>query len=770
MAVLLISIVYFLSNYFLKKEQEKKLKEEIKKASEQIRAAEEKYRQMFRENKTILLMIDFLTLKIIDANDSALSFYGYSLKEFKNKKFVEIDPAFEKNIRILDEKFSHTNYRSKHSLSNGESVAVEVFVSLIKTGKEKFIYVGIYDVSKEEEVKRALVSTEEKYRAIVENIQDGLIMISNFKIIFVNNAITRMLGWDKFEILGKGFEKFVVPEDLPRIRNYYLKILSGENVPKEHITRLLHKDGSYVTVNNHLGLFRVGNKRYIVGTVKDITQTYKVQKALEESEKRYRELFENNIVGIYRADAVGKLIIANESFVKMLGYDTFTEMKDINLFEFYLSGESKEEFKQKLFEEGQLKGFEHRLKKRNGSIIYVRETAHVTRDKKGNILYYEGIVEDITLMKKTLERLKTSEERSARIIEAIPDPLFELSPTGRILNVRNWGVFGNAEDVDDYIGESFENLLPENSIREFREVFAEVFASGSVTSMLVSYIEGEENSHFELRFIKIDKDLVLVLSRDVTEIVEYENTLVKAKEAAEKANKLKSEFLAQMSHEIRTPLNTILSFTQLIDEECRGKVSEELNESFDSIQRGGKRLLTTIELILRTSEVQAGIYEKYVEEFSLISILNDVISELRILAEKKGLKLQFEKKVERGIIQGDKFSVSHIFINLINNAIKYTNQGYIKVTVREEKDVFVVTVEDTGIGIKEEYIEHIFEPFSQEDSGYTRKFEGTGLGLSLVKKYVELNNGEIKVESEKGKGTVFTVILPKEPDEKNNEE
>ncbi len=757
------SFLYFIGKFFFIINHEQKLKEEVEKATKKILASNEKYQQMFRNNKSILLLVHPVSGKILDANNSALEFYGYSLEELKNINFNEIDSSFKDAANILSTSLGHTNYRAKHKLADGQYVAVDVYVGSIKTSFEEFLYVGVYDVSREERAQNALMDIEEKYKAIIENIQDGLFMIHEFKLVYVNPVAATMLGRKANEIIGKNFDEFVAPEDLPMVRERYIKRKEGQEIQREYVANFLHKDGSRVTMNVHLGTFMLGGELYTVGTLKDVTTAYKAQKALEESEKQYRELFENIPVGIYRTSVEGEFILANDVFVKMLGYDSLTELQKIKVDEgkFYVDEESKEKFRTTLSKYGTIKGFEYRLRKKDGKIIYIRESARANKDADGNVEYYEGIVEDITLMKRTLERLKVSEERNAKILDSIPDPIFELSPAGKILNVRNWEMFKDVDDVNEYIGESFEELIPDVSINEYKESFTKAYSEGEITEMNISYIEENEESHFELRILKIDRDLILVMVRDITEIVEYENVLIKAKEAAEKSDRLKSEFLAQMSHEIRTPLNAILSFNQLIEEECKSKVSEEFLPAFDSIQRGGARLLNTIELILRNAEVQAGTYEMNVELISLGSILSDIVADQKIFAQRKGLTLTLEKKVQKPLLEADKFTVSQIFINLIENAIKYTSKGFVKVTLYEKKEnLLAVDVEDSGIGIEKEFLPHLFDPFSQEDTGYTRKFEGTGLGLSLVKKYVELNNGEIMVESEKGKGTKFTVVLP----------
>lgn len=238
-----------------------------------------------------------------------------------------------------------------------------------------------------------------------------------------------------------------------------------------------------------------------------------------------------------------------------------------------------------------------------------------------------------------------------------------------------------------------------------------------------------------------------------------EEELIKAKEMAEKSNKLKSEFLAQMSHEIRTPVSAIFCFADLIKSGLGDSISEDIEIGFEAIANGSKRLMRTIDLILDMSSIQTGNYEPKIQSINLDKILRDVILEFTPQLEKKEVSLNYIENRAEPIIKGDPYTVTNIFISLIDNAIKFTHFGEITIKVYTGKNKTFVDVSDTGIGISEEYLKDLFSPFSQEEQGYTRRYDGTGLGLALVKKYCELNNAEIKVKSEKDKGSTFTIVF-----------
>ena len=252
------------------------------------------------------------------------------------------------------------------------------------------------------------------------------------------------------------------------------------------------------------------------------------------------------------------------------------------------------------------------------------------------------------------------------------------------------------------------------------------------------------------------------LKEDIKRREQIEEELKRAIVRVEKSEKLKTEFLAQMSHEIRTPINTILSFSNLIKDELEKYADEELRYGFSGMQSAGIRIIRTIDLILNMSELQTDTYEYKPKR---VDIYNDVITKLKLeygwLAEEKGLDFIISGNFENTIVYADEYAVFQIFANLIDNAIKYTNSGKIEIKFNSnETDHLKISVSDTGIGISEEFLPNLFTTFTQEEGGYTRKFEGNGLGLALIKKYCELNKAEIEVESKKHVGSTFTVLFP----------
>jgi PAS domain S-box-containing protein len=256
------------------------------------------------------------------------------------------------------------------------------------------------------------------------------------------------------------------------------------------------------------------------------------------------------------------------------------------------------------------------------------------------------------------------------------------------------------------------------------------------------------------------KTMFYVVWRDITDRKKTESELIKAKELAEQSNQLKDAFIANMSHEIRTPLNGILGMTSILKDTFEEYVTEEEQNIFNVIDFSSNRLMRTIDMILNISRLQIGEFPYIPSTINITKLLENLVNEYQIQAKNKSLSLIFENNFGTINIYADEYCIIQSISNIIENAMKYTQEGYIKVYVSYSSDnELIINVKDSGIGISEDFKQKIFRPYSQEETGYSRSYEGVGLGLSLVKQMVELNHAEISVESIKGKGSCFSITF-----------
>ncbi len=239
-----------------------------------------------------------------------------------------------------------------------------------------------------------------------------------------------------------------------------------------------------------------------------------------------------------------------------------------------------------------------------------------------------------------------------------------------------------------------------------------------------------------------------------------EADLITARDKAEHSDRLKDAFIATMSHEVRTPLHVILGYVDLLHNADAGVSSEEQALYMRSMKSAGRRLMRSVEELLHISSLRAGTFNVNPEDFDLVESTRTVVREFHDEAKERGLSLVFKSTLASASVYADRYSLEQAVTNLVDNAIKYTEKGEVEIFLRGEGNDCTLTVRDTGIGISEEYIRHVFDVFSQEKTGYNRPYDGLGLGLSLTRQFVELNSGKIDVRSEKGKGSEFSISFP----------
>ncbi|MCU0342517.1 MAG: PAS domain-containing sensor histidine kinase [Ignavibacterium sp.] len=373
---------------------------------------------------------------------------------------------------------------------------------------------------------------------------------------------------------------------------------------------------------------------------------------------------------------------------------------------------------------------------------------------------------EINQRKKAEISLQKSEEQFRLVFQNAPIGIVIISVEGKIISVNRSFCDTIGFEREEIIGIPIKYIFEQNDLEGFSEEGFDLdgnpVADINTEKMLLKK-EGKE-IHVIVKSVSVldengkVKHYVMQLL-DISEIKRVQKELVGALNKAEESDRLKSAFLAQMSHEIRTPLNVILTSIPLIADEISSE-DEDLKIILDSVKSAGRRLQRTIDMILSMSSVQSGNYKPTIEKFDIVPDLQNMVREFKSLSDDKGLKLKLSHDDESAFIIADRYTVNQVFQNLINNAIKYTLKGYVEVYIKNLKNNKVkVEIRDSGIGMSEEYLQRMFTPFSQEDAGYKREFEGNGLGLALVKKYIELNRAEISVESEKNIGSVFSVTF-----------
>ena len=376
------------------------------------------------------------------------------------------------------------------------------------------------------------------------------------------------------------------------------------------------------------------------------------------------------------------------------------------------------------------------------------------------------LIINVSSKKKLLENIKLKEAHLSAVVKNAPLCIAILNDEFKIIHINNEFIKIFGFKLKEVKGKRLNKII---STKDYENETIELTQKikGGETLSVDTKRKNKQGTLLDVNLsaskIKLINKTVsyIIIIKDITAQKKIENELLKAKEDAEKADLVKTEFLAQMSHEIRTPINLILSSTNLIKEILEDKVSDEIKELFSYINSGSSRIVRTIDLILNMAEIETNAFKPIKREIDINKdILNTTIKELTLLAKNKNIDLKYSCNVKNPIVIGDFYSISQIFFNLIHNAIKYTNKGgvFVKIIKNLEKKILIEII-DTGMGISEDFQKNLFKPFSQETSGYTRKFDGNGLGLALVKKYCEYNSAELTLKSQQGEGSTFTIIF-----------
>ncbi|GEM_PF-1006553 len=602
------------------------------------------------------------------------------------------------------------------------------------------------------------------------------------------NIVTNDLSWSDeiYQIFGIGKEDFnptypnflscIHPEDQQIVIdavNQALETRTPYSVDHRVILpngemKIVHEQGDIV--------FNPENEPvYMIGTVQDITDRKKVEQAFRDSEISLEEAQKVAHIGSWEYN----LKTQELKWSKELYY-----LYDLNpsqpppTFERHLKRVHPEDriksqsIFEKLINEGIPYQFDYRILLPNGTIRYAEARGKPIFDQNGNLIKVFGTALDISQRKQTEFALRESEERFRVIFEQAGIGMSICNLGGQFLQVN--------QTLSEIVGYSISELL-ERNIHDLTAVKYRLSQKNKLRQLIL----GRSNS-FSIEKYYIckngsicwvnaiislvsdsqgsPKNLIYIVE-DITERKKAKIQLEQAKEKAEAANQAKSQFLANMSHELRTPLNAILGFTQLMTRSVN--LSETHQEYLHIINRSGEHLLSLINEILDLSKIEAGQLETNQESFNLFHLLDDLQQMFSLKASAKDLELHFVKNSDvPEYIKSDQKKLRSVLINLLGNAIKFTEVGEISILIKKEeispenasempKYRLIFTIQDTGVGIPPEDIDILFDAFVQSQSG-KKQAEGTGLGLAISKHFVEIMGGNISVKSTLGVGSIFT--------------
>ena len=598
-------------------------------------------------------------------------------------------------------------------------------------------------------------------------------------ILWVNPAFVALTGYTSEEAVGKTPRLLKSGQhDLEFYKALWTTLLAGRTWRGSFTNR--RKDGRFYHGEHTITPVRSkdGKITHFIAIMNDVTDRRQAEEALREREVELREAQRLTKVGNWKL--IGETVTWSEELHRIFGHDpalpapSYSEQKEI------IAPESWARL-QVIVERATKTGTPYELDLEivcpDGGHKWITARGEPIRDEDGRITGLRGTAQDITERLGAEEGLRQSEMRLAGIIGSAMDGIISADEQQRIMvfNAAAEKMFGYT--ASEMLGQSLDRLIPERfraahagDIRKYGQTQVmrrTVEALGTIFGLRAS---GEEFP-IEASISQTTADgakLFTVILRDVTERrlaeqLRTENSrLEERSRQVEMANRLKSEFLANMSHELRTPLNAIIGFTQMLIDRRPGPLNPKQAEYLDDVYNSAAHLLALVNDVLDMAKLEAGKMELSLETFVLEKVVGEVCAVLQGIANKKEVKLTWAVAPEFDRVTLDRQKFKQICYNLLSNAVKFTNLGgNVEIrAVRREDDWLELKVMDTGIGIEPEDLSRLFREFVQIDSGASRHYEGTGLGLALTRKLVELQGGRIGVESEVGKGSCFTVMLP----------
>ena len=494
----------------------------------------------------------------------------------------------------------------------------------------------------------------------------------------------------------------------------------------------------------------------------EIEERINIENELSESEEKFRNLIEDAVDSILQFDINGNFIRINNVSLLLTGYskDELLNMKKEDLFK-------KEDLKYNPLRYNQLNlgeivHVERNLIRKDNSEVPVEINAKKMPDGT-----YQSIIRDISERKRFENELK----KMAVVVEQNPVGIVITKPDGAIEYINNNFLSISGYTKEELLGNKTTLLKSGIHDNAFHKELWDTILSGKAWKGIICNKNKSSELYWEQNTIAPVLDdngtisNFIAMKEDVTKLKRTEEELIKSKESAEDANRMKSEFLANMSHEIRTPLNAIVGFSSILKEKTTGQ--KVFTEYLDNIMQSSKVLLSIINDILDLSKIESGRMVIDYQPVNLNSIILELKSVFQMKAKEKGITLNIliSKDIPDSLITDEKF-LRQILFNLIGNAVKFTNIGSVEIAVNIiPKDIhgskvdLIFVVKDTGIGIPEDQLNIIFDPFIQVIHKNRNKYGGTGLGLSITKRLVELIGGKISVESKIGFGSTFSVSL-----------
>lgn len=647
------------------------------------------------------------------------------------------------------------------------------------------------DITARKQAEQALQHSEEQFRTVFDfaPIAICLARVDNYQIFRVNAAHRQLFGYSDAELATMSFEDFTHPDDVEKDVERVRQMVRGETSGFRMEKRFVKKNGDVILTNMTVALIRDRNNvpLYSMGMFEDITEQKQSEVLLKAQQEFLRRLIDTVPNLIFVKDWEGRFTLVNQATADVY-QSTIDDLIGKTDADFNPNRAEVEQFlaaDREVMATRTAKVLEETITAANGKQRYFQTIKTPIMPGDGHSREVLGVATDISDRKQIEEQLRLSEAHlvEAQHIAHVGSWQFDIVKQKITWSAETFRIFGRdlAQQEPTY-EELIQAVHPED-----RENYKAIF------QWAVEQVQPFELEH---RVVQLDGNVTYVLGKgqpivdqtgkllsflgtalDITSRKQFEEQLRQTNEQLARTNvelaratRLKDEFLANMSHELRTPLNAILGMTEGLQEGVFGSVNEKQIKSLQTIERSGFHLLALINDILDIAKIESGQLELDCASTAVAPLCQSSLAFIQQQALKKHIQLDIKLPLNLPSLFVDERRIRQVLINLLNNSVKFTLEGgrvtlevispNLSVEEPGEDDYLRIAVIDTGIGIEPEHLNKLFQPFIQIDSALNRKYQGTGLGLALAKRIVELHGGQIGLTSEVGIGSCFTISLP----------
>ncbi len=764
-------------------------------------SAKQSYLEALLNNIPHIAWLKDESSRFISVNQAFGDMSGYAPAEIIGKKDLDIWPVelarkyFDDDLLTM-QSGQRKIVEEKILTSQKEERWLETIKTPIRDSNGNITgTVGIaLDITDRKTAERKLEFTQ----FAVDNSVDGIALLKpDGSFAYVNKSMCRMLGYSSTELASMhiwDIDDQASPHNWP---NHWqqLKTTGGFSVETHHQS----KDGNRYPVEISLNYFEFDGEEYNFTRTRDITASKAAELALSQSQARYQKLAENipGVIYQFQLNPDGKIVFPYISSVcyELFEIEAAAVIADGSILIDTIYPDDLAEFRRIVAESAQNmtpKLWEGRIVLSSGTIKWIKSASRPERQPDGSIVW-DGVLLDITEQQTALrERMQAeldlvkSQQKYYNLIQSINGVVWEYDLTiDRFSFVSDRAVALFGYPISDWLSHSDfwqSHIYPDDLAPALKIYDAAIENHQSCESeyRLIA-ADGRAIWIYDISTIVCDLDGNPISTNglfiDISDLKQVETELQQANERLEltnsqlqQATRLKDEFLATMSHELRTPLNAILGMSEALQEKVFGSLNPRQIKSISTIEKSGEHLLSLINDILDVSKIAAGKLALNITEVSLVDLCKSSLAFIKQKAFEKQIQLDTHFPANLAKIFVDERRMRQVLINLLNNAVKFTPNGGLVTLSISVKSAAVChqtadyslcfDISDTGIGIAKDDIAKLFQPFIQVDSNLNRKYQGTGLGLVLVKQIVELHGGSVSIASEVGKGSCFSIMLP----------